>query len=323
MKSLGKIAIFLTENPYLNSYLFQMASPRPITNRNPDNQISSSTRDKAQAAKEYIEKKYTRLRKTEEERKGEWKELNTKMTDLKLSNTEQNLIRQEILHREAEQLRLKRQKMSIYDFESISVVGKGAFGEVRVVRNKQSGEVLAMKKMSKNEMVYKNQIQHIRAERDVLASAQNPWIVELKNSFQDERYLYLVMEYLPGGDLMNLLIKKNILTEEEARFYVAETVLAVDSVHKLNYIHRDLKPDNILLDSRGHIKLSDFGLSKHVELNGNNRENLMKVEEDYIQKLGKRQETRRNRKLAFSTVGTPDYIAPEVFSKEGYCETVD
>lgn len=82
----------------------------------------------------------------------------------------------------------------------------------------------------------------------------------LKASFKDENYLYLVMEYLPGGDFMTLLMKKDILSEKEAKFYMAEMVLAVESVHKMNYIHRDLKPDNILIDQNGHIKLSDFGL---------------------------------------------------------------
>ena len=121
------------------------------------------------------------------------------------------------------------------------------------------------------------------------------------------------MEYLPGGDLMNLLIKKSVLSEEEARFYAAEMILAVESVHKLNYIHRDLKPDNILIDRTGHIKLSDFGLSKSVEISG----------KDYQKTVERRAETRKNRKLAYSTVGTPDYIAPEVFNKQGYDETVD
>ncbi len=91
-----------------------------------------------------------------------------------------------------------------------------------------------------------------------------PWVVELKFSFQDDKYLYLVMEYLAGGDLMTLLMKKDILTEEEAKFYIAELVLSVDSIHKMNYIHRDLKPDNVLIDNRGHVKLSDFGLCKHT-----------------------------------------------------------
>jgi len=106
----------------------------------------------------------------------------------------------------------------------------------------------------------------VRAERDILAHADNPWIVELKCSFQDEKYLYLVMEFLQGGDLMTLLMEKDILSEEMSRFYIAETVLAVESVHSYNYIHRDLKPDNLLIGRTGHTKLSDFGLCKHVEI---------------------------------------------------------
>lgn len=98
-----------------------------------------------------------------------------------------------------------------------------------------------------------------------------PWVVELKFSFQDDKYLYLVMEYLAGGDLMTLLMKKDILSEDEAKFYIAELILAVDSIHKMNYIHRDLKPDNVLIDNRGHIKLSDFGLCKHTVKIVNNK----------------------------------------------------
>ena len=118
--------------------------------------------------------------------------------------------------------------------------------------------------MKKEEMHKKNQILHVRAERDVLSEANNKWIVDLIYSFQDETYLYLVMEYLPGGDLMSLLMKRDILNEDEARFYAAELVLAIESVHKLNCIHRDIKPDNVLIDINGHIKLSDFGLSKKI-----------------------------------------------------------
>ena len=115
-------------------------------------------------------------------------------------------------------------------------------------------------------MINKNQLVHIRAERDVLAQCKDDWVVQLKYSFQDEKSLYLVMEYLPGGDLMTLLMKKDILTEQESRFYIAELVLAIESVHKINFIHRDLKPDNILIDNQGHIKLSDFGLCKNAEI---------------------------------------------------------
>lgn len=152
------------------------------------------------------------------------------------------------------------------DFEPLKIIGRGAFGEVRVCRDRKTHEIVAIKKMKKTEMIYKNQVAHVRAERDILAVANNPWIVELKCSFQDERFLYLVMEFLQGGDLMTLLMEKDILGEEESRFFIAETILAVHSVHQLNYIHRDLKPDNLLIGRDGHIKLSDFGLCKHAEI---------------------------------------------------------
>ena len=116
--------------------------------------------------------------------------------------------------------------------------------------------------MKKEDMLSKNQIMHVRTEREILTSAKIPWIVNLKYSFQDENYLYLVMDYLPGGDLMSLLMNKNILSENESKFYIAELISSVESVHKLNCIHRDLKPDNILINKEGHIMLSDFGLSK-------------------------------------------------------------
>jgi serine/threonine kinase 38 len=304
-----------------------MASPKPNTvqkKKDLKDQVSSNTRDKAQAAKDYIEKKYSKLKKTESERREEWTELGKIMNEMNLSSIEQEQIKQEILHRESEYNRRKRQKITVFDFESIKIIGKGAFGEVRVVRNKHNREILAMKKLNKTEMIYKNQIQHVKAEREVLTTTNNPWIVELKCSFQDERCLYLIMEYLAGGDLMTLLIRKNVLSESEARFYVAECVLAVESIHKMNFIHRDLKPDNILIDDKGHIKLSDFGLSKNAEINTSN-EVLSKLEEDakHKKRLEDRNEYRKNRKLAYSTVGTPDYIAPEVFTRTGYSEIVD
>lgn len=144
-----------------------------------------------------------------------------------LSGEEQELIRKEILAQESKIRRESRARMNIRDFIPIKIIGKGAFGEVRLVRVKKTSEILAMKKMKKSEMIAKRQVQHIKAEKEVLSIARSPWVVELRYSFQDDKYLYLAMEYLPGGDLMSLLIKKEILSEEESRFYTAEMVRPV------------------------------------------------------------------------------------------------
>ncbi len=155
--------------------------------------------------------------------------------------------------------------MTIKEFDPIRIIGKGAFGEVRVCREKSTGEIVAIKKMKKDEMQRKNQIIHMRTEREILTNASKincPWIVSLKYAFQDDYNLYLVMDFCQGGDLMSLLMKKDILNEEETKFYIAELILAIEAIHKLDCIHRDLKPDNILLDMEGHLQLSDFGLSK-------------------------------------------------------------
>ena len=258
--------------------------------------------------------------------------------------------------------------MSITEFEPLTIIGRGAFGEVRVCRQISTGDIVAVKKMRKEDMLNKNQLMHVRTEKEIM-TASNPWIVKLKYSFQDEFFLYLVMEFLPGGDLMNLLMKKEILTEDEARFYTAEMILAVDSVHKLNCIHRDLKPDNILIDKNGHIQLSDFGLAKIADktffpltvkdsplpkkiinttsdsittanTNINTNNNLNVNENINIPKLNQngninikniniknknnlKKIPKKNRLIAYSTVGTPDYIAPEVFSQNGYGEEAD
>lgn len=162
----------------------------------------------------------------------------------------------------------RRKKITVKDFDLLNIIGKGAFGEVRICRFRETGEVVAMKKMRKSEMLDKKQVGHVKGEREILAKAKSPWVVDLKFSFQDETHLYLVMEFLPGGDFMTLLIRKDILSEEEGRFYGAEMVLAIEAVHKMNYIHRDLKPDNILMDKDGHLKLTDFGLCKFAEIKG-------------------------------------------------------
>ena len=145
-------------------------------------------------------------------------------------------------------------------FTKIKVVGVGAFGEVSLVRKKETKAYYAMKTLRKSEVLRRNQVAHVKAERDILAEADNEWVVKLYYSFQNQQNLYFVMDYIPGGDLMALLIKFGIFEEPLAKFYISELVLAIESVHKLGFIHRDIKPDNILIDKNGHIKLTDFGL---------------------------------------------------------------
>jgi len=115
-------------------------------------------------------------------------------------------------------------------------------------------------------MIKKNQIPHVKAEKEILSITKNSWITELKAAFRDEKYLYLVMDFLQGGDLMTQLIAKDIFSEDESRFYTIQIIAAVHSVHKMKYIHRDLKPDNILIGADGHVRLSDFGLSKNINI---------------------------------------------------------
>ena len=255
------------------------------------------------------------------------------MNELNIPEEEASKIKEEILRKEGENLRKKRQKISIFDFVPIKIIGKGAFGEVRICKYIPTGDVVAIKKMKKEEMHKKNQVLHVRAERDVLSQAKNEWIVELKFSFQDQKFLYLGMEYLPGGDLMTLLMARDILPEEDAKFYAAEMVLAIESVHEMNCIHRDLKPDNVLIDKDGHIKLSDFGLSKKLDFLIKDTKNLKNknVLNDYNKHLSyaeqfnefKNIKIKKRRECAYSTVGTPDYIAPEVFTQKGYGQEVD
>ena len=300
------------------------------------------TYERVKVAKEYIEKKYRLKKEEEQEKKKDWEEIMSRMTQLNLAEDEAAKIKEEILHKEGENLRKKRKKISIFDFEPLKIIGKGAFGEVRVCRYIPNNTIVAIKKMKKEEMHKKNQVLHVRAERDVLSEAKNEWIVDLKFSFQDQNYLYLGMEFLPGGDLMSLLMARDILPEQEAKFYAAEIVMAIESVHKLDCIHRDLKPDNVLIDADGHIKLSDFGLTKKLDIKliDNNLQNELRnfgntnygtnsnsrfKNLSYAQQFSqfKSMKSKKRRAFAYSTVGTPDYIAPEVIRQKGYGQEID
>ncbi|KAI5078607.1 hypothetical protein GOP47_0006278 [Adiantum capillus-veneris] len=298
---------------------------------------STITRQKVAAAKQFIENHYKSQMKILQERRERRIILEQKLADADVTEEEQNNLRKDFERKETEYMRTQRRKMGVDDFDLLTIIGRGAFGEVRLCREKRTGHVYAMKKLKKSEMLRRGQVEHVKAERNLLAEVDSNCIVKLYCSFQDEEYLYLIMEYLPGGDMMTLLMRKDTLTEDEARFYVGQAILAIESIHKHNYIHRDIKPDNLLLDKHGHMKLSDFGLCKPLDCSKLPmlRENDPGFEDRVRESLhvdGKKglpqpkrtqQEQllhwqRNRRMLAFSTVGTPDYIAPEVLLKKGY-----
>ncbi|RIB06890.1 hypothetical protein C2G38_477740 [Gigaspora rosea] len=151
---------------------------------------------------------------------------------------------------------------SIQDFEIIKPISRGAFGKVYLARKKTTGDLYAIKILKKVDMVRKNMVNHVLAERRVLSLTRTPFVVKLFYAFQSQDYLYLVMEYLIGGDLSSLLQSFERFEEDMARMYTAEVVLALEYLHKNGITHRDLKPDNMLITSEGHIKLTDFGLSR-------------------------------------------------------------
>uniref|UniRef100_A0A7N6BI21 Rho-associated protein kinase n=1 Tax=Anabas testudineus TaxID=64144 RepID=A0A7N6BI21_ANATE len=181
-------------------------------------------------------------------------------------------------------------QMKSEDFDRVKVIGRGAFGEVQLVRHKASQKVYAMKLLSKFEMIKRSDSAFFWEERDIMAFANSPWVVQLCCAFQDEHYLYMVMEYMPGGDLVNLTSTYDV-PEKWAKFYTAEVVMALDAIHSMGFIHRDVKPDNMLLDRHGHLKLADFGTCMKMNSTG-------MVHCD-------------------TAVGTPDYISPEVLKSQG------
>ena len=293
--------------------------------------LSDVTKQKAAAAKQYIENHYKEQMKNLQERKERRTILEKKLADADVSEEDQNNLLKFLEKKETEYMRLQRAKMGVDDFELLTMIGKGAFGEVRVCREKTTDHVYAMKKLKKSEMLRRGQVEHVKAERNLLTEVDSNCIVKLYCSFQDDEYLYLIMEYLPGGDMMTLLMRKDTLTEDEARFYLGETVLAIESIHKHNYIHRDIKPDNLLLDRYGHLRLSDFGLCKPLDCSqleekdfsvGQNMNGSTQNEERSAPKRTQQEQLqnwqKNRRTLAYSTVGTPDYIAPEVLLKKGY-----
>ncbi|EYC00147.1 hypothetical protein Y032_0117g636 [Ancylostoma ceylanicum] len=198
------------------------------------------------------------------------------------------------------------------DFETIRLVSNGAYGAVYLVRHRETRQRFALKKMNKQTLVLRNQVDQVFAERDILTMADNPFVVSFYGSFETRHHLCMLMEYVEGGDCAALLKSAGTLPIDLARLYVAETVLAIEYLHSYGIVHRDLKPDNLLITAMGHIKLTDFGLSKIGLMN---RTTL--VAEGFENTVDTQQF--KDKQLC----GTPEYIAPEVILRQGYGKPVD
>uniref|UniRef100_A0A9J7Y2K4 non-specific serine/threonine protein kinase n=1 Tax=Cyprinus carpio carpio TaxID=630221 RepID=A0A9J7Y2K4_CYPCA len=204
-----------------------------------------------------------------------------------------------------------RRKPCELDFEMIKVISNGAYGAVYLVRHKETKQRFAMKKINKQNLMLRNQIQQAFVERDILTFAENPFVVSMYCSFETRKHLCMVMEYVEGGDCATLLKNMGPLPVDMARMYFAETVLALEYLHNYGIVHRDLKPDNLLVTSMGHIKLTDFGLSKVGLMNMTTN-----LYEGHIEKDAREFSDKQ-------VCGTPEYIAPEVILRQGYGKPVD
>jgi serine/threonine protein kinase len=184
-------------------------------------------------------------------------------------------------------------QMTLDQFEQSVTLGTGTFGRVYLVRHRPSGKYYAMKTLKKTEVVRLKQVEHINSEKQILSSIRHPFIVNLYRSFQDEKYLFMLLEYVIGGEMFSHLRRAGRFSNEVTRFYAAEIVLALEYLHSLNIVYRDLKPENLLIDHQGHIKITDFGFSKRVE------------------------------DRTWTLCGTPEYLAPEIIQSKGHGKAVD
>ncbi|GAA6001819.1 hypothetical protein JCM10207_002335 [Rhodosporidiobolus poonsookiae] len=184
-------------------------------------------------------------------------------------------------------------RYSLSDFTFIRTLGTGSFGRVHLVRSQHNSRSYAIKVLSKERVVKMKQVEHTNSEREMLERVRHPFLVNLWGTFKDSKNLYMVMDFVAGGELFSLLRKSQRFPDPVAKFFAAEVALALDYLHSLDIIYRDLKPENILLGADGHVKITDFGFAKHVP------------------------------DITWTLCGTPDYLAPEIVQSRGYNKSVD
>ncbi|NXO47081.1 LATS1 kinase, partial [Aramus guarauna] len=320
-------------------------SPVPVRKNKKDEERRESRIQSysPQAFKFFMEQHVENILKSHQQRLHRKKQLENEMMRVGLSPEARDQMRKMLCQKESNYIRLRRAKMDKSMFVKIKTLGVGAFGEVCLARKVDTNALYATKTLRKKDVLLRNQVAHVKAERDILAEADNEWVVRLYYSFQDKDNLYFVMDYIPGGDMMSLLIRMGVFPENLARFYTAELTCAVESVHKMGFIHRDIKPDNILIDRDGHIKLTDFGLctgfrwthdSKYYQSGDHARQDSMDFSNEWgdpancrcgdrLKPLERRAARQHQRCLAHSLVGTPNYIAPEVLLRTGYTQLCD
>ena len=289
--------------------------------------INSKTMDKVKIGTSVLEKKYKKKETQYIDHENIYNKINIYLNSINyLSEQEKEDIKKSIFKKINNYNRLLRQKLTEKRFEIITQIGQGSLGNVYLVRDKFNNKIYAMKKLSIPAIIRNSQLFHVKIEKDILAmNSDNIWQTKLYYSFIEGDYLYYIIEHCPGGDLLSYFDMKDYLSEEEAKFYIAEIILGVESLHKNKCIHRDIKPENIFIDKFGHLKLGDFGLSiisnnimypytykwKNSNDELHNGKNSLKNDTDAKKIIG------------FSKVGSLLYLAPEVVENKGYGEEID
>lgn len=245
---------------------------KDIKNKDSKNKVKNNDKDKSKDLKS------SKGSKKKERRKNPHTESLEKEEDLKLLEDATDL-----------------EGITFSSFEILGTLGAGTFGKVFKVKLKNTGKIYAMKVINKKYLIRNQQLRYAVTECNVLKQIDHPFIIKLHYAFQTPDFLYMILDYCPGGDLSYHIIK-NLFEEDEAQFFIAELILAIEHLHSLDIIYRDLKPENILVDTEGHIKLADFGLAK---------ENIA------------------DNKVTQSFCGSPAYLSPEMVNRRGVGKSAD